>query len=63
MHTLKNLRASIQWSRYIAGIVLEGLHEGGATYELVATIIRDLDRAIERLSAEIVTLARHGESA
>ena len=62
MHTLKSLRASIQWSRYIAGIILEGLPEG-ATHELVATIIRDLDRAIERLSAEIVTLARHGESA
>ena len=62
MHTLKSLRASIQWSRYTAGIILEGLPEG-ATRELVETIIRDLDRAIERLSAEIVTLARHGESA
>lgn len=62
MHTLKSLRASLQWSRYVAGTIIERLPEGGATQELVATIIRDLDKALERLSAEIVTLAKHGES-
>jgi len=63
MHTLKSLRASIQWSRYVASTILERLPEGGVTYELMATIIRDFDRALERLSAEILTLARHGDSA